>query len=404
MSGPLRTVVVVGASLAGLRAVETLRRRGFDGRLVLIGDERHEPYDRPPLSKELLRGEWGPERIALRRDGLDELSLDLRLGRRARALDLDAREVRLEGGERVAFDGLVLATGARARPLPGAPRLEGVHLLRTLDDALALRDALDSGPRVAVVGAGFIGAEVASSCRKRGLDVTVIEALEIPLARAIGPEMGAVCASLHGDHGVELRVGAPVAGLEGTGRVGAVRLEDGSRVAADLVVVGIGVAPATDWLEGSGLELADGVVCDETCATRAPGVVAAGDVARWTNPLFGECMRVEHWTHAVEQAAAAAGRLLDGEATEPFAPAPLFWSDQYDVKIQFAGHHRPGDRVEVVHGRPEERRFVALYGRGERLVGALAMNRPRQLVAWRRRVREGASWEDALAEARASGA
>ncbi len=395
----MRTVVVVGASLAGLRAAEALRRRGYDGRLVLVGEEPHLPYDRPPLSKEILRGEWEVDRLALRRQGLDDLALDLRLGRRAERLDLDARAVVLDGGDLLPFDGLVIATGARPRPLPAAPPQDGIHLLRTLDDALAIRSALDESPRVAVVGAGFIGAEVAASCRRRGLAVAMIEALPVPFEPAVGKEMGELCAALHRDQGVDLRCGVPVAALEGEGRVEGVVLADGSRVAADLVVVGIGVTPATQWLASSGLELDDGVVCDATCATRAPHVVAAGDVARWYNPLYQEPMRVEHWTHAVEQAAAAAQRLLDGPGAPGFAPAPLFWSDQYDVKLQFAGRYRPGDEVRIVEGSPTERRFVALYGRQGHLVGAFAMNRPRQLVGWRRRIREGVSWQQALAEA-----
>lgn len=396
----MKSIVVVGASLAGLRAVETLRRLGFEGRLTWIGAETHAPYDRPPLSKEILRGDWEPERTALRRDGQGDLALDLRLGVRATGLDLGRREVELDSGERVPFDGLLVATGASPRRLPGSDGLAGVHVLRSLDDALALRAELERGPRVVVVGAGFIGAEVAAACRHRGLDVCMLEALPVPLAPVVGKEMGEVCAALQRDHGVELRCGVGVAGLEGAGRVECVRLADGSSVEADAVVVGIGVRPETAWLEGSGLELADGVVCDASCAAAAPGVVAAGDVARWHNPLYGESMRVEHWTNAVEQGVHAAERLLAGPGgARPFAPAPLFWSDQYGVKIQFTGRARPDDEVRIVHGRVEESRFVALYGRAGRLVGAFAMRRPRQLMGYRRMVREGASWGEALAQA-----
>lgn len=396
----LDRVAVIGASLAGLRAVETLRQRGFDGRIALVGAEPHPPYDRPPLSKEVLQGTLEPEATPLRPDDkLAELELDLRLGCRAVALDPKAREVTLDTGERLAWDGLLIATGGSPRSLPGPPPPGGVHLLRTLDDALAIRSELERGPRVAVVGAGFIGGEVAASCRKRGLDVTVIEALDVPLERSIGAEMGRACAALHVDHGVALRCGTGVAGFEGSDHVTAVRLADGHRVPADLVVVGIGVCPETGWLASSGLELDDGVVCDATCATRAPGVVAAGDVARFQNPLFGESMRVEHWTNAVEQGVAAAGRLLDGESAPPFAPVPFFWSDQYDVKIQFAGRVRPGDAVRVVHGSVEEHRFVAVYGRDGRLTGVLGFNQPRRVIAYRRMLRERASFEQALARA-----
>jgi NADPH-dependent 2,4-dienoyl-CoA reductase/sulfur reductase-like enzyme len=395
----LETIAVVGASLAGLRAVETLRRRGFDGRLVLIGAERELPYDRPPLSKEVLRGDWDAERTALRKpESYADLALDLRLGRRAVALDAAGRALELDDGERVRFDGLVIATGAAARRLPDVPDLEGIFTLRSLDDSLAIRAACEGSPRVLVVGAGFIGGEVAASCRARGLDVTLVEALSHPLGRAVGPEIGAVCAGLHVDHGVDLRCGVSVAKLEGARRVERVELSDGTRLEADLVIVGIGVTPETGWLEGSGLALDDGVVCDETCATRVPGIVAAGDVARWYNPLFGERMRVEHWMNASEQGPAAAERLLDANAA-PFANVPFFWSDQFDAKIQSAGRMRPGDEMRIVEGSLEERRFVALYGRGGRLSGAVAFNRPRPLLRFRRRIGERISWEEALAEA-----
>ena len=397
----MNTIVVVGGSLAGLRGAEALRRFGFGGRLVLVGEESHRPYDRPPLSKEILRGDRGPEQIALARpENFDALELDLKLGRRAEALDTGARSVRLDDGEEIGFDGLLIATGASPRPLPGTPDLAGIHVLRTLDDSLAIRDALEKSPRVAVVGAGFIGAEVAASCRARGLDVTMIEALPLPLAGAVGKEIGEVIAALHRDHGVDLRLSARVAGFDGGVRVERVRLADGSVIDADLVVVGIGVRPATDWLESSGLTLDDGVVCDETCATAEEGIVAAGDIARWYNPLFGESMRTEHWTNAVEQANAAAERLLKGaDGVAPFAPVPFVWSDQYDRKIQSAGRFGPQDEVRIVHGSLEERRFVALHGRGGKLVGAVAMNRVRQLMAIRRRIRDGISLDEAAAEA-----
>lgn len=389
---------MVGASLAGLRAVETLRHHGYDGRLVLVGDEPSVPYDRPPLSKQVLAGEWGPEQIFLRPpDNYGSLALDMRLGRRATALDLDARAVVLDDAERIGFDGLVIATGCRPRPLPDTPDLAGIHMLRTLDDSLAIRDALDTSPRVVVVGAGFIGSEVAATCRMRGLDVTLLEALPVPLAAALGDEVGAACAELHRDNGVDLRVGVAVDGFEGDARVERVRLSDGRTVDADLVVIGVGVAPETAWLESSGLALGNGVVCDSRCFASAPGVAAAGDVARWHNPLFDIDMRVEHWTNAAEQGVAAARALLDGAGAEPFAPVPYFWSDQYDGKIQFVGMCAPDDEVRIVHGSVAERRFVALYGRAGRLVGALALSRPRLLMAYRRLIADRASWEDALA-------
>jgi NADPH-dependent 2,4-dienoyl-CoA reductase/sulfur reductase-like enzyme len=400
----MRNIVVVGASLAGLRAVETLRREGYEDRLVVVGAEPHLPYDRPPLSKELLAGAWQPEQLALRRQPYDDLDIDWRLERRATALDLGAREVELHDGERIAFDGLVIATGATPRTLPDTPPLAGVFTLRTLDDSLALAELLDARPRVVVIGAGFIGSEVAATCRsKRGLDVTVLEMLPVPLVRGVGPVIGEVMGELHRDHGVDLRCGVTVAGIEGHGRVERVRLGDGTTIDADVVVVGVGVAPETGWLEGSGLTLDNGVVCDETCLA-APSVVAAGDVARWPNRLFGgELMRVEHWTNATEQGVAAARRLLAGESGgEPYAPVPFVWSDQYDVKIQVVGHVRGDDEVAVAHGTLDERRFVALFGRDGRLSGALGFSRPRQLMQYRRMLADGSSFADAVAHARAA--
>jgi NADPH-dependent 2,4-dienoyl-CoA reductase/sulfur reductase-like enzyme len=399
----LRRVVVVGASLAGLRAIEALRRRGFEGEIVAIGGEAHLPYDRPPLSKEVLAGKWDAERTRFRPpENYDELDAEWRLGTRAAGLDLGGRSVLLEDGGSVPFDGLVLACGAAPRTLPGAEGLVGVHVLRTLDDALAIRAALDAGARVAVVGAGFIGAEVAATCRGRGLDVTLIETLPAPLARVLPPALAERMATLHHDHGVRLSCGVPVAGLEGREQVERVRLADGSAVQADCVVVGIGVAPETAWLAGSGLALEDGVLCDERCAASAPGVVAAGDVARWHNPLFGERMRLEHWTNATEMAETAAARLLAGEGgagahVEPYAPVPYFWSDQYGVKIQLAGHARPGDEMHLVDGSLAEERFAVLFSRDGRLTGALGFGRPRLVMRYKRLLREGASLEDALA-------
>jgi 3-phenylpropionate/trans-cinnamate dioxygenase ferredoxin reductase component len=406
-------VVVVGGSLAGLRAAEELRHRGFDGRLTVVGDEEHRPYDRPPLSKQVLAGSWDLDRIELTvggEGGLDGLDVDWRLGTRATGLDPAGRRVTLAGGEDVPYDGLVIATGARPRALPGTGQLAGVHTLRTLDDCLAVRADLDAGARrVVVVGAGFIGSEVAATCRGRGCEVTVLEALPVPLGRALGDEMGSAMGDLHRDHGVAVRFGVGVAGIEGAGRVERVRLADDTVVEADLVVVGIGVTPNTGWLEGSGLALDDGVVCDATTRA-APGIVAAGDVARWPSHRFGELMRVEHWDNAIAMGEHAARRLLEdlagGAASpgEPYDPVPWFWSDQYDRKIQLAGRSADADEVRVVDGSVDERRFVALYRRGDRLIGALAMNRPRLLVAFRGLVERRATWAEALAEAGLGGA
>ena len=298
-------------------------RRASTAPVALVGAEDHLPYDRPPLSKKVLAGEWEPDRIALRRDGgLDALGLDARLGVRAVRLDPAERTVHLSDGDALTYDALVIATGSEVRRLPGQPELDGLHMLRTLDDSLALRAALTNGsPRVVVVGAGFIGSEVASTAHGLGCAVTVVEALPVPLVRALGPEMGAACAALHRDNGVDVRLGVGVEGFDGRDRVEGVRLTDGTVLAADVVVVGVGVAPATGWLEGSGLELRDGIVCDASLAAGPPGVYAAGDVCRWPNELFGEEMRVEHWTNAAEQGAHAARAILAVAAGE--RPAPV---------------------------------------------------------------------------------
>jgi 3-phenylpropionate/trans-cinnamate dioxygenase ferredoxin reductase subunit len=397
--GARASITIVGASLAGIRAAENLRRDGFDGVISLVGDEARAPYDRPPLSKQVLAGSMEPERTQLLADDvLAALELDLHLGRRATSLDVASRTITLDGTDVRPFDGLLIATGAAPRSIPGTEGLAGVHTLRTLDDALALRDDFEASPgRVVVVGAGFIGAEVAATARTRGLDVTMIEALPVPLGRVLGDEIGAVCGDVHRDHGVDLRLGVGVAGIDGRDRVEQLRLSDGTVVDADVVVVGIGVTPNTAWLEGSGLTIDNGVVCDATTLA-APGITAAGDVARWPNARFDEIARVEHWDHANDMAQFAARRLLqsDDEAA-PFTPVPYFWSDQYDRKIQLAGRCRPDDRVQVVTGSSEERRFAAIYGRGERVVAVLGMNRPRHVMQYRKLIIDGASWDDAIA-------
>lgn len=398
----MRSVAVVGASLAGFHAARTLRQEGFDGRLTMIGAEPHRPYDRPPLSKQFLAG--GDDKL-LDLPGtatIDDLALDWRLGAPATGLDVAGRTVHLNGGEAVHADGIVIATGGVVRTLPAFAGWAGVHVLRTIDDARRLRADLDRSPgRVAVIGAGFIGAEVAATCRQRGLEVTMIEVTPVPFVPAVGAQAGAVLAEVQQDHGVDLRLGAGVDGVEGDGGVERLTLSDGSRLDVDVVVVGVGVRPATDWLEGSGLTLDNGVVCDETCLA-APGVVAAGDVARWPNASFGgELMRVEHWENAIAMGAHAARRLLTGDLT-PYQPVPWFWSDQYDRKIQFAGRARPDDDVEIVAGTTAERRFASLYGRAGRLVGVLGMNRPRQVMQFRGMIERQASFAEAVEAGRAS--
>ncbi|MGW4236170.1 NAD(P)/FAD-dependent oxidoreductase [Streptomyces sp. NPDC004749] len=392
-----RRVVVAGASLAGVRTARALRDRGFDGEVVLVGAERCLPYDRPPLSKQLLAGKVDPGDIQLlSREEAEALDLDLRLGCRASSLDPARRVLELDTGEPLRYDGLVIATGSAPRMPAGWDALAGVHVLRTADDALALRSALVGSPRVAVVGGGFVGCEVASTARGLGCDVTLIEPLVAPMARVLGDEIALDLAGMALDAGVRLCCGAAVERLEGSERVERVHLTDGSVVHADAVVVGIGARPVTDWLSGSGVRVTDGVVCDEHCATSAPDVYAAGDVARWRNPLFGRDMRIEHWTNASEQGAFVARTLLEGRQHGGYAPVPFAWSDQHGVKLQIAGVPDPSDRVRIVEGSVAERRFVAVYQREERLSGVLAVNSPRAMITYRRRfAQEGGFAEQA---------
>ena len=386
MSPTLRRVVVVGASAAGLSAAETLRREGYEGEITLVGAEPQPPYDRPPLSKQVLAGEWDADRLALRADDhLADLCLDLRLGVTATGLDLATREVALADGSSVGYDALVIATGVRPRRLPG----EGAHVLRTLGDALALRERIGPGAHLVVVGAGFLGAEAAAVARGLGAQVTVLEPAPVPLAHAVGAEIGAILAQAHLENGVNLRTGVSVTAVA----CGGVQLAGGELIGADEVLIAVGSLPNTEWLEDSGLTIDNGVVCDEYCAA-APGVYAAGDVARWHNPLFGTSMRIEHRTNAAEQGMAAARNLLDAGSPKPFAPVPYFWSDQYDMKIQAYGYLRGHEEIAVVEGDLAERRFLAAYRTGDRVAGVLGVGMPPKAIRpWRQAVATQAPWE-----------
>jgi 3-phenylpropionate/trans-cinnamate dioxygenase ferredoxin reductase component len=398
-----RRIVIVGASLAGLRAAEALREHGHTGALTVIGEEAHLPYDRPPLSKHVLTGRVEPTSTGLRAAG--GLDLDWRLGARATGVDLERSVVALGAGDDVPFDGLVIATGSHARTLPSLPARPGVHVLRTLDDAVALRTALEHEPRVVVIGAGFIGLEVAASARALNLDVTILEVAPVPLVRSVGARIGPVLAGLHRDHGVDVRFGVDLDGLVGAGRVEGVRLAGssprGEIVPADVVVVGVGAAPTTAWLAASGIDVADGVRADSRLRVLArgrvlPHVVAAGDVARWDHPDWGVPARVEHWSNAVEQGQAAALSLLRGEEAAPFSPVPYFWSDQYDHKIQMVGRAAPDDEVVIIDGSIAEHRFVAAYGRDGRLVAALGFNRPAKVMRLQRQIAKGAAFSPSV--------
>ncbi|MBT95027.1 MAG: FAD-dependent oxidoreductase [Acidimicrobiaceae bacterium] len=381
-----------------MRAAETLRSEGFDGTIHLIGDEPHLPYDRPPLSKQVLAGDWQPDRVALTTPEKNEdLSFEWHLSSKATQLNIAEKKIALDSGQTIAYDGAIIATGARCISLRMAENLQGVYTLRGLDDAIAIRSEFDNSPQnVVVVGAGFIGAEVAATARQRGLNVTMIEAAEIPFERVLGAEMGTVTADVHRDNGVNVITGTPVESFKGQTRVEKVVLGDGTELDADVVIVGIGVRPNTEWLKDSGLVIDNGVICDEKCQA-GPGIVAAGDVARWPNKLFNEQMRVEHWDNAVEQGVYAARRLLHGgQSMDPYAPTPWFWTDQFDRKIQLAGRTRPTDEIKVITGSVEERRFATAYGRDGKLVGILGFNRPRHVMQYKQMISEGTSWDDAL--------
>ncbi|MFJ3622146.1 NAD(P)/FAD-dependent oxidoreductase [Streptomyces iakyrus] len=382
----MRTVAVVGASLAGLSAARSLRKQGYDGRLVVIGEELHRPYDRPPLSKEFLAGGIGEADLALEPDD-EDLQAEWLLGARAAGLDTTPRAVRLTDGREVKADGIVIATGASARTLPGMDGLAGVHTLRTLDDARALRDELARGGRLVVIGGGFIGAEVASTARALGLDVTIVEAAPTPLAGPLGATMGGIVSALHADHGVRLLCGVGVKGLSGETRVDAVLMEDGRSIPADIVVVGVGARPCVDWLAGSGVELDDGVKCGADGRTSLAGVVAVGDCASWYDPRAGTHRRVEHWTGARERPDAAVAALLSWGEAEPGVPRPpYFWSDQYGVKIQFAGNASRADSVTIEEGAADDRNVLAVYRRAGRPVAVLGMNQPRLFMRWRKQL------------------
>ena len=383
-------VVVVGAGLGGLRTVEFLRAEGFSGRISLVGDEAHEPYDRPPLSKQILAGTWPEERATLHHGELADLNVSLHLARSA--ISLDDGAVELNDGVRLHYDALVVATGVRPRRLPGQPDHPELHVLRTLDDCRALRCSLSRARSLLVVGAGFIGAEVAATARMAGLGVTMLEALPMPFGRVLGEQMGQLCARLQTDNGVTIRCGVRLTDLVDSDGGIAAQLADGSQVRADCGVVGVGTVVDAGWLAGLGVPTASGLLCDATGLVEGTGnVYGVGDIAAWRHPTFGDRPRIEHWTSATEQAAVVAQRIAGAEITRLADAVPYFWSDQYGLTLQLVGRCDLATSVEVLHDPGAIKGTVAGYFADGALVAVLAFHAPRLLNRYRRLVAAGAS-------------
>jgi 3-phenylpropionate/trans-cinnamate dioxygenase ferredoxin reductase component len=388
-----RTFLIVGASLAGAKAAETLRAEGFDERVILIGAEDERPYERPPLSKDYLRGEADRETVYVHPDAFyAEHDIDLRLGRMAVSLNTAAREVALDDGERLRYDRLLLTVGAEPSRLsiPGG-ELEGVLYLRSIADSDALRARVDRGGAVVVIGAGWIGAEVAASARQRGLEVTVIDPRGVPLERVLGTEVGAIYRDIHVDHGVRMLMGTGVEAFEGGAAVERVRTTDGRELECDFVVVGVGVQPRTGLAAQAGLAVDNGILVDEHLESGEPGVFAAGDAANAHHPFYGERIRVEHWANALHQGPVAARAML-GES-DVYDRLPYFFSDQYDVGMEYAGFARAWDRV-VFRGDPATREFIAFWLMRDRVVAGMNVNVWDVTDAIQRLIRQGISVDD----------
>ena len=374
-------IVIVGGGLAAARTAEQLRRAEYDGPITIVSDEAHLPYDRPPLSKEVLRSEV--DDVALKpREFYDEKDITLRLGSAATGLDTAAKTVTLADGTALGYDELVIATGLVPRRIPSFPDLDGVRVLRSFDESMALRTHASSATRAVVIGAGFIGCEVAASLRGLGVDVVLVEPQPTPLASVLGEQIGALVTRLHRDEGVDVRTGLGVAEIRGEGHVDTVVLTDGTEVAADLVVVGIGSHPATDWLDGSGVEIDNGVICDEAGRTSAPNVWALGDVASWKDAT-GHQARVEHWSNVADQARVVVPAML-GREVPTSVVVPYFWSDQYDVKIQCLGEPEANDTVHIVED--DGRKFLAYYERDGVFVGVVGGGLPGKVMKVRAKI------------------
>jgi NADPH-dependent 2,4-dienoyl-CoA reductase/sulfur reductase-like enzyme len=391
-------VVVVGAGLGGLRTVEFLRAEGFSGRISLVGDEPHEPYDRPPLSKQVLAGQWPEERAVLHRGELSDLDVSLHLGRSA--VGVDRATVELDNGTRLHYDALVAATGVRARRLPGQPDHPELHVLRTLEDCRALRSSISRARSLLVVGAGFIGAEVAATARMAGLEVTLLEALPVPFDRVLGEQMGRLCAQLQTDHGVTVRCGVRLMNFVDSDGGIAAQLADGSVVRADCGVVGVGTVVDGGWLAGLGVPTEGGLLCDAGGLVEGTGnVYGVGDIAAWRHATYGDRPRIEHWTSAAEQAAVVAQRITGAEITRQADVVPYFWSDQYGLTLQLVGRCDLATSIEVLHDPGVIRGTTAGYFAGGVLVAVLVFHAPRLLSHYRRLVATGASQREVHAAA-----
>ncbi|MGV9869508.1 NAD(P)/FAD-dependent oxidoreductase [Rhodococcus koreensis] len=394
-------LVIIGASLAGLRAAEEARFGGYSGPIIMVGAEPHLPYDRPPLSKQFILNSTNAADFLTSEDELlSVLNVDLRLGRTAIGLDVDARRVRLDDETLLDYGTLIVATGAAPRMLPSAPELDGIFTLRTVDDAAALRDRIVDSTRVVVIGAGFIGSEIASSAHHLGAEVTLLEGAPVPLVRAVGPVVGLEIASLHQRNGVDFRLSTAVQEIIGKTRVEGVRLTSGEVLPADVIVIGVGAAPATSWLADSGVRLDPvdgGIVCDEYLRTSAEDVFAAGDVAHWPNELLGSgSMRLENWTNAADQGRHAARNALWPDSATPYVTVPYFWSDWYGQRIQFVGTAAPADEVRFVDGESGTDRWTALFRSGDRIIAAATLNEPRRIMKYRKLIGRRAAWSDAM--------
>ena len=407
-----QTFVIAGASLAGAKAAETLREEGFDGRVVLIGDEPERPYERPPLSKDYLRGEADAKPYVHDESFYAAKEIELRTSTIVERIETANRRISLAGGETLAFDRLLLATGARPRriSLPGA-ELDGILYLRSVADSEAIRERIEAGGRLVTIGGGWIGAEVAASARQRGCDVTILEMAQLPLERVLGAELGAIYRDIHLDHGVEFIGGAAVEAFEGDGTVTAVRLADERRIPADFVVVGVGVEPRTDLAAAAGIATDNGILVDEHLQTSAPGIYACGDVANAHHPFYGERIRVEHWANALEQGPSAARNMLGRDV--PYDRVPYFFSDQYEVGMEYAGYATDWDEV-LFRGDPGSREFIAFWLKDDRVIAGMNVNvwdvneqiqdliRTRRPVDYRRLADHDVPLEDVVAGSRSA--